>query len=107
MEDLRNGFFVAQGYRKMDDKLDLPMTGFRILSLALLLVSPLFAQHYQGRDHMIFHRSPALAKRSLSMAPGVGAGMHTAEATRRRELTVASRADKPVRNSAQSSAKTK
>jgi hypothetical protein len=79
----------------------------RVLLLPLLFTAPLFAQHYQGRDHMIFHRPPAQAKRSFAITPGVGSVGHPAEASRHRELAAASRADKPMRNSAQSSAKTK
>jgi hypothetical protein len=79
----------------------------RVLLLPLLFTAPLLAQHYQGRDHMIFHRPPPQAKHSLAITPGGGSVEHPSETSRHHELAVASRADKPVRNSAQSSAKTK
>jgi len=61
----------------------------RKLSFAILLSGgALFAQHYQGRDHTVFHRpAPPPARHASNATTATTASTHTADATRRHEGT--------------------
>jgi hypothetical protein len=57
-----------------------------LFAIVLLWGAALFAQHYQGRDHTVFHRpAPPPAKHASTATAASAPASRPSDATRRRE----------------------
>jgi hypothetical protein len=63
----------------------------RMFVAAMLLGGTLFAQHYQGRDHTVFHpAAPAPAKHATTAPGTTPSGARTSDSAKRHDVTYSS-----------------
>jgi cytoskeletal protein RodZ len=63
----------------------------RMFLAAMLLGGTLFAQHYQGRDHTVFHpAAPPPAKHPTAAPAATPSGTRASDTSRRHEATYSS-----------------
>jgi hypothetical protein len=80
----------------------------RMLVAAMLLGGTLFAQHYQGRDHTVFHpAAPAPAKHATTAPAAPPLGARTPDSGRRHDVTYSSASTPHTPQPPQTSPRTK